>query len=224
MSVRKVTDEELMRSACEMTFLGKCRQTLLSMYKAEHSPARTQLFWVTFTNIPLFISTHLLRHHVGSIPYQLTCRDDRKGGNVGFPEKIDQIIRWINEGSEESYRNAVELLEHLRDNADRYTPVNLGLLINAQSIIDVSKLRLCTGCAHKETVEVYRAFKEAMKEVDPDLAAMMVRKCVYRGGICGESKCCGFNCTSAFQKEMKEYLNNFTPQQRGLYLEEPSND
>lgn len=45
-SVRKLTDKELMQRACEMTFLGTSKQSLLSMYKAEHSPTRTQVFWI----------------------------------------------------------------------------------------------------------------------------------------------------------------------------------
>ena len=37
-TVRKYTDEALMRRACEMTFNGKSHQSLLSIYKSEHSP------------------------------------------------------------------------------------------------------------------------------------------------------------------------------------------
>lgn len=45
-SVKKLTDEELMREACETTFLGESHISLNSIYKSEHSPVRTQLFWV----------------------------------------------------------------------------------------------------------------------------------------------------------------------------------
>ena len=212
-SVKKVTDEDLMRSACEMTFLGKSHQSLLSIYKAEHSPARTQMFWVTFHNIPLASSTHLIRHHVGSLPFQLTCRDDRQGGNPGLPNKVDEIIQLISEGELDA---AIKKLEWLKDNTDRQTPVNLGLFINAQSLIDISKLRLCTGQVHAETYIIYNKVREAMKEVDPALAKMMVRKCVYRGGICGEPRCCGYNSTPKFQAELEEYLLNFSDKQRGI--------
>lgn len=44
-TVRKLTDRDLMLEACESTFIGKSNQSLLSIYKSEHSPARTQLFW-----------------------------------------------------------------------------------------------------------------------------------------------------------------------------------
>lgn len=184
------------------------------------------MFWVKFTHIPLFVATHLLRHHVGSVPFQLTCRDDREGGNPGLREKIDAIneklamlLSMINSGSygtqEDIIRDIISELNWLKDNADRYTPVNLGLCLNAQSLIDMSKLRLCTGCAHAETVQAFRALKAEISTVDPDLAQMMVRKCVYRNGLCGEPRCCGFNHTPAFTQELTEYLKSFSHKQKG---------
>lgn len=220
-SVKKLTDEELMREACEMTFLGTSKQSLLSIYKSEHSPARTQLFWIKAQNIPLFISTHLLRHHVGSVPFQLTCRDDRTGGNPGLIDKLDKIISRLREStSETTIDSVITELQWLQENADRYTPVNLGIFVNAQSLIDMAKLRLCTGQAHAETVEVFQEIKDKVNEIDPALAAMMVRKCVYRGGICGEPRCCGFNHSLKFKQEMKDYMENFSDLQTGCYIKE----
>ena len=211
-SVRKMTDENLMRSACEMTFLGKSKQSLLSIYKAEHSPVRTQIFWVEFHNIPLAVSTHLIRHHVGSTPYQLTCRNDRQGGNPGLPGRVDEVIRLIQEGDIDK---AIEELDWIKENTDRETPVNLGLLINAQSLIDMAKLRICIQ-AHADTRHIFNVLKAEVAKVDPELAAMMVRKCVYRGGICGEPRCCKFNNTPAFERELADYLSNFSEIQRGI--------
>ena len=226
-SVKKLTDETLMREACECTFLGESHQSLLSIYKSEHSPVRTQLFWIKLTSIPLFIATHLLRHHVGSVPFQLTCRDDRPGGNPGLIAKIDgvneklsMLLSMINSSShgtqEDMIRSIIEELNWLKDNADRYTPVNLGLCINAQALLDMAKLRLCTGMAHAETVKVFKAIKEEINKIDPALASMMVRKCVYRNGLCGEPRCCGFNCTDAFTKELNAYRQNFSNKQMGV--------
>lgn len=222
-SVRKLTDLSLMREACEVTFLGKSNQSLLSIYKTEHSPVRTQLFWVKLTSIPLYVSTHLLRHHVGSVPFQLSCRSDRNGGNPGLIEKLDEVINSISGLEEQTpemiksvVESAIKELEWLQGNSDRYTPVTLGLLLNAQSLIDMSKLRLCNQ-ASAETRKVFQAIKDEIAKVDPELASMMVRKCVYRGGLCGESKCCGFNFTEAFKKEMKEYASNFSDIQAGCF-------
>lgn len=229
MSVRKLTDEDLMREACEMTFLGTSRQTLLSIYKSEHSPVRTQLFWVTLKNIPLFVSTHLLRHTVGSVPFQLTCRNDRGGGNPGLIEKINSIVHkmespeFLSTIDTERVSSIINELEWLQNNSDRYTPVNLGLCINAQSLIDVSKLRLCDGQAHKETVEVFQVLKNEVESIDPDLSKMMVRKCVYRGGLCGEPRCCGFNHSKKFRTEMEQYISHFSTNQIGCYIKSYEN-
>lgn len=210
-----------MREACEMTFLGTSKQSLLSIYKSEHSPVRTQLFWVKAHNIPLYISTHLLRHHVGSVPFQLTCRDDRAGGNPGIIEKLDKITTRLQENtSEATIDGVIAELKWLQENSDRYTPVNLGIFVNAQSLIDMAKLRLCTGQAHKETVIVFQEIKNKIQEIDPALAAMMVRKCVYRGGICGEPRCCGFNHSVKFKQEMQEYVKHFSDLQTGCYIKE----
>lgn len=232
MSVRKLTDIELLQEACATTFCGTSHATLASLYKSEHSPVRTQLFWISLKSIPLYVSTHLLRHHVGSVPFQLTCRDDRNGGNPGLPDKIDSIVERLRclvntwhkggafIGSHQHETDAIcEELEWLKGNADRETPVNLGLCINAQSLIDMSKLRLCTGCASPGTVTVFQAIKDEISKIDPDLASAMVRKCVYRGGLCGEPRCCGFNGTQKFREELSRYLFNFSKKQRGLLNE-----
>lgn len=232
-SVRKLTDEDLMREACECTFLGKSHQSLLSIYKSEHSPVRTQMFWIKLDRIPLFIATHLLRHHVGSVPFQLTCRDDRDGGNPGLIAKIDGIneklamlLSMINNSSygtqKDLIRSIIAECDWLKENADRYTPVNLGLCLNAQSLLDMAKLRLCTGCAHRETVIVFQAIKAKIAEIDSELASMMVRKCVYRNGLCGEPRCCGFNHTSAFKTELNDYLQYFSDKQKGALHENRS--
>ena len=212
-----------MREACESTFIGKSNASLLTMYKAEHSPTRTQLFWVTLKNIKLFVSTHLLRHHVGSIPFQLSCRDDRKGGNPGMTDKCTAIVRKLRCLGAESNLDVINSvlqecaneIDWLSSNADRNTKVTLSILVNAQSLIDMAKLRLC-NCAHTETRKVFAEIKNEIAKIDPDLASMMVRKCVYRGGLCGEMRCCGFNSTFGFKKEMELYVNHFSKVQRGL--------
>lgn len=221
-TVKKLTDEELMREACESTFIGKSNASLVTMYKAEHSPARTQLFWITLKNVKLFVSTHLLRHHVGSVPFQLSCRDDRKGGNPGMTDKCAAIVRKLRCLQAESNLDAinsvlqecVEEIDWLSDNADRNTKVTLSILVNAQSLIDMAKLRLC-NCAHIETRKAFAEIKKEVAKIDPALASMMVRKCVYRGGLCGEMRCCGFNGSMEFQRELGRYLNHFSKAQRG---------
>lgn len=227
-SVKKLTEESLMREACETTFLGKSKQSLLSIYKSEHSPVRTQLFWIKLENIPLFVATHLLRHHVGCVPFQLTCRDDRPGGNPGLIKKIDHVNERLQNAStgvengdydwlDITLKEVISELEWVKENTDRYTPVNLGLMLNAQSLIDMAKLRLCQQ-AHKETIKVFKAMKEQISTVDPDLADVMVCKCIYRGGLCGEPRCCNYNQTNEFKEELRRYTLLFSSKQIGYCL------
>ena len=203
--VRKVTDEHLMREACEMTFLGKSKMTLRKMYACEHSPFRTQMFWVKLYDIPLFCSTQLLRHHVGSQPFQLSCRSDRKGGNVHFKERINKVVELLNDDEKEW---AMSELEWLRDNADRYTKVNLGLYINAQALINMAKDRLCMD-ASPETREIFKSIKTEIEKVDPDLASFLVPKCVYRAGICNSLSPCGYNKSEKGKQEIENYKKIF---------------
>lgn len=203
--IRKLTDDKAMQEACEMTIIGKSKMTLKKMAMCEHSPLRTQMYWIRLYDIPLFCSTQLLRHHVGSQPFQLTCRADRKGGNVRFQERINQVMDMIVGGKVDE---ALCELEWLRDNADRYTKVNLGLCLNAQSLINIAKDRLCSD-ASAETREIFKAIKRAMAEVEPDLYPFLVPKCIYRGGICNSLTPCGYNKTELFQKELAEYKKLF---------------
>jgi len=193
-SVSKHTDVDLMRSSCEMTFNGKSKQSLLSMYVSEHSPTRTQMFWLELKNIPLYVSTHLLRHHVGSQPFALTHRNDRMGGGYDLPTLVNEIKGMMdNVESDSDYEAVKDKLDFISDNCGRNTPTDLGLWINAQSLIDMAKSRICL-MASKETRDIFDMVKSTIIEVDPDLAKMLVPKCVYRNGLCGEGKnCCGLN-------------------------------
>ena len=72
---------------------------------------------------------------------------------------------------------------------DRETPVNHGMLINAQALIQISRKRLCLK-AHRKTVAVWTKLRKAIREIDPDLANHMVPECVYRNGFCPELRPC----------------------------------
>ena len=56
---------------------------------------------------------------------------------------------------------------------------------NAQSIITISRKRLC-GCASKETSRVWHSFIEALGDWERELASACVPECLYRG-FCPES-------------------------------------
>ncbi len=69
--------------------------------------------------------------------------------------------------------------------AGRWSPHDHAILLNAQTLINMSLARLCHR-AHIETRTVMQAIKGAVAVVDRDLAAYMVPMCVYRNGLCKE--------------------------------------
>lgn len=76
------------------------------------------------------------------------------------------------------------------ENVDRYSPVNHLMILNAQSLINIARKRLCTQ-ASLETREVMNEIKAQIKKIDLALSDCMVPECDYKGGICYEFSCCG---------------------------------
>ena len=68
-------------------------------------------------------------------------------------------------------------------------PVNHAMLLNAQSLINISRSRLCYK-AHLRTVWVMRRVRKAVAVHDPELARWLRPECVYRNGYCPEPKEC----------------------------------
>jgi thymidylate synthase ThyX len=142
------------------------------MLMAEHSPIRLVEYDIYLEDIPSFVATHLVRHHIGCEKFVVTNREDRRNVN---PEEVNRL-----------------------------TPVDMMMTCNAQSLINISRKRLC-NCAKKETRDVWKAVKEAIAEIDPIMARRMCRECVYRG-FCPEMKSCGFVDTNKHIEEMIEYF------------------
>lgn len=74
--------------------------------------------------------------------------------------------------------------------ADRYAPVNHSMLLNAESIIKMSRARLCFK-ASRETRELIYELKREMGLVDRALSEHMLPNCFHQGLICKEPKPCG---------------------------------
>ena len=154
---KKLTGIELMRRACEMTMRGQeSKMTLDGIYKCEHSPMRTQLFWIEMLDVPTFVSVHFVRHSIGVEHFVMSNRDDRGG---------DKEV-------------------------DRWSPVNHGMLLNAQALINMARKRLCRK-SHEATRRVMIGIRDVIVEWDSDLVYYMVPECVYRFG-CQESNPCGY--------------------------------
>jgi len=81
-TAEKLTDYGLAQRACQFTNHGHQQSniSLKTLYACEHSPCRTQLFWIEMCGIPNFVSVHFVRHKVGVEHFVQTMRTDR-GGN-----------------------------------------------------------------------------------------------------------------------------------------------
>lgn len=83
--------------------------------------------------------------------------------------------------------------------------VEMEIEANAQALINMARKRLCSQ-ASPETKAVMVAMKEEVEKVDPIVAEVMVKECVYRG-YCPEMWSCGYDKTEKFQEEVKKYRN-----------------
>jgi len=82
-------------------------------------------------------------------------------------------------------------------------PVNVEGLANAQAIINISRKRLCSMAA-PETRLAWMMLLRELKQWEPELAAVCVPECVYRGH-CYEFRGCGYGQTNTFFREWQKY-------------------
>lgn len=78
-SVEPVTSVLDARTACAFTIDKESKITLDALARCEHSPLRTQIFWVKMYDIPTFVSVHLVRHKHGVEHFVKSNRTDRGG-------------------------------------------------------------------------------------------------------------------------------------------------
>lgn len=90
-----------------------------------------------------------------------------------------------------------------RDELPQGSPNDQDFVVNAQTLKNISRKRLCT-CASKETREAWQAVKDEIRKFDNVMADKMVRNCVYCG-FCPEMNCCGFVNSEQYQKELETY-------------------
>ena len=85
--------------------------------------------------------------------------------------------------------------------------VNMRLFLNAQEIINISKVRLCNR-AETATRLAWNEVIQKLEEIEPILANACVPSCLYRNGMCPEIKSCGFNETEVFNEILEDYIND----------------
>lgn len=213
-TVTKFTDVELLRKANSFTTGHESKMTLAKAYAYQHSPIRTQLFWIECREIPLFVASQLVRSHVGVQFFQLSKRTDR--GGEDFREACHCISQeLLCSGAVTDFKERqiqieerTKWVDDLPKRFDRYAPTDLAFIINAEALINMAHKRLCTK-ASPETREIFGQICELVEEQDPDLYKHLVPQCMYRGGICPEPKGCGYNKTGLFNKILTEYKKLF---------------
>ena len=92
-----------------------------------------------------------------------------------------------------------------RDEQKKTDPVNMRLFLNAQEIINISKVRLCTK-AEKKTRGIWQQVINLLYEQEPILATACVPSCIYRG-MCPELESCGFIDSQGYDLAREEYCN-----------------
>lgn len=145
---------------------------------AEHSPIRNLLYEVTFESIKYWVAMHFRTHH------------------IGFHSGEDDLFFIQTQRSDRTQKE--------RDLLPQNTLVNLRIVINAHSIINVSRVRLCRQAA-KDTRECWEQFISELENVEPILAKLCVPNCVYRCR-CPEPLCCKYDSTEKFRIQKNQYL------------------
>lgn len=152
-------------------------------------------YLISFEDLRQWVGVHLLRHPY-VLPFIHSQRVDRDEKRIG--EATDRVMEIISADLKAStdfnlrdYRFQGEVNDH-----DFY--------VNAQTLINISRKRLCS-CASKETREAWELVKEAVREIDPMMAHCMVRQCIYRGFCPEMHPACKYWRTKFFEQELHEY-------------------
>ena len=92
------------------------------------------------------------------------------------------------------------------DSVTRLTKNGVKFILNAKSIIDISRVRLCNK-ASKETILVWKAVLKELEKIEPELASVCVPQCVEKG-FCTEYKTCGFDESEKFYENVENFVEN----------------
>lgn len=102
-------------------------------------------------------------------------------------------------------RPDIDGTQKLREDQKKVDPVNMRLFLNAQEIINISRVRICRK-AESETRRFWAMVKEQLREIEPLLAKACVPSCIYRG-FCPEIKPCGYADHESFRGIRKKYVD-----------------
>lgn len=177
--IKRITSWERVLNACRMTVNKKYLEKepgddfKKKLIRSEHSPLRMLEFDITIRDVPYWIHAELCRHHIGVEKYVTTSRPDRTKSGLTRHEMPQDAL------------------------------VSMTFAMNAQALINVSKLRLCMQAA-RETRLVWNAVIIELRKIEPLLADACVPSCIYRGH-CPEITPCGYDGSRMFKKELNIY-------------------
>lgn len=147
-----------------------------NIIKAEHSPLRCLMFNIDMYDVPYYTAMHFRTHKLVHVPFISTSRPD-----------VDGNMKPRNEQKKDE-------------------PVNVRLMLDAQEIIAISRVRLCNR-AEAETRKVWRIVIEELRKMEPELANACVPNCLYKG-FCPEFNTCGLANTELFDIKRNDYINS----------------
>jgi len=169
---------EIVLDSCRTT-LGKCQinktpslEWINKMLYAEHSPIRLIQFHIKWEDLPWYVHTHIVRHTIG------TWQQDQ----LDFVQSSREDITGVS-----------------RDRSQNDL-VNYEATFNLQSIINISRKRLCNKTS-TQTMEAWYLMLDVISEKLPEIKHFCVPECVYRG-FCSEVN----GCKRDFVLERIEYL------------------
>lgn len=165
---------------------------------AEHSPIRLLEYDFTIEDLRQWATVHLVRHHVGCEKFVHSQRQDINPDIEVITKRLMEIIK--EEGLEREGWKERDYLQQGEEN-------DMDMTCNAQAFINISRKRLCAGCASPETRQAWGLVVEALREVDPILAEKCAPECIYRGFCPEKKRCCGYVNTEAYKKRLEEYRN-----------------
>jgi len=144
---------------------------------SEHSPIRSLLYEIVWEDIPYWTAMHFRTH------------------SAGFKSSDDDLCFIQTQRTDRTQKE--------RDNLPQDAPVLLRAQINAQSFINVSRVRLC-ALAAKETIVAWKAAISAVSKTDSIFEDVCVPNCVYRG-VCPEFLGCNYYKTDAYKNALEKY-------------------
>lgn len=168
-----------------------------SILLAEHSPIRLLEYDFTIENIRQWCTVHIARHFMGCEKFINSQRQDINSEIEVITKRIIDILK-----SEGLLREGWRERDYMFQGEENI----MDMTCNAQAFINISRRRLCL-CASPETREAWQIVINALKEFDPILGEKCVPNCVYRGFCPEGSKCCGFDKSDKFKRDLIYYRN-----------------